>query len=98
MDTPKQLYYTAPPNDVFEELKEAALEVWDTYDDPYRTEKKDKVESMENVRDNFMVMVSMFDTRNQKKLAGKLSQATKDAVRNRLAAGGADARYTSIFN
>ena len=94
----REFYYKAPSDEAFEELKEASLEIWDTYDDPYQTKKKDKVRRLDNVRDNFMVIVSMFDAENRKKLASKLSGPTKFEVRMRLKAGGANTSQITTFN
>ena len=89
MDT--TFYYTAPPDKCFNELKKEAIKIWETYDDThgYASSKVDKIKDIENVRDNFMYVVAMFDEPNQKKLAYAVSQETKDEVHNRIVAGGA---------
>lgn len=83
-----QLYYTPPSDEQFNELKQKALEIWNEYDDPYRTEKVNQIKDIQNVGDNFMYMVAMFDINNQRKLADKLSLATSQAVRERMIDGG----------
>ncbi len=84
------LYYTAPTDEQFEELKAMAIEIWSGYDNKhgYVDEKVARIKDIGNIRDNFMYMVAMFDSQNQAKLAGKLSDETKKAVRERLIAGG----------
>lgn len=84
-------YYTAPCDRVFHEVKGAALEIWKSYD-PQTIGTKNKInriERMENIRDNFMVIVAMFDIFNQRKLAQTISEDAKNQIRDRLKAGGA---------
>lgn len=85
-----KLYYTAPSNEAFEELRKAAIEVWQQYDNEYGyvDEKTAAIVNIRNVSDNFMYMVAMFDINNQRKLAEKLSPATRLAVRERMIDGG----------
>lgn len=85
-----ELYYTAPTDEQFEELKQAAIEVWQTYDNTYGyvDEKVGRIKDMQNVKDNFMYMVAMFDTINQTKLSFLLSPETCKAVSDRMKDGG----------
>lgn len=75
-------YDDAPSDEVFNEIKNAAIEIWQTYDDTYgyATEKITYVESITNVRDNWGTIVGMFDYSNQIKLVQKLSDKAKDKV------------------
>lgn len=84
------LYYTAPTSEQFEELKEEAIRIWNTYDDThgYATSKINSIKDLENVSDNFMYMVAMFDSHNQVKLSLNLSSKTREAVALRMADGG----------
>ena len=89
-----ELYYTPPKDEQFNELKEKAIELWKEVDSDndkfgYATEKINRIKDLENVQDNFMYMVAMFDAGNQGKLATKLSSLTKLAVIERLIDGGA---------
>lgn len=84
----KNLYYEAPADEQFEELKKAALALWNTYGDPYRSEKVGRIKNIQNVHDNFMYILAMFDSLNQRKVAANLSIETKQALRDRLKAGG----------
>jgi hypothetical protein len=72
-------YTDAPLNDVFNEIKAKAIEIWQTYDDTfgYASEKIDYVNSITNVRDNWGTIVGMFDNINQMKLLDKLSPEAK---------------------
>ena len=83
-------YYTPPKDEQFAELKAKAIEIWKTYDNQfgYADEKINRIKDIGNVGDNFMFIVAMFDSDNQSRLADKLSQDTRDAVRERMIAGG----------
>ena len=84
-------YYSAPVQAIFEEVKNAAIEIWNTYDNSfgYADEKRHKVERLPNVADNFMYIVAMFDYGNQELLASKVSKMARDAIFERLFSGGA---------
>jgi hypothetical protein len=87
------LYYFPPPDEQFDELKAAAIELWkkvDTDNDKYgyATDKINRIKDLENVGGNFMTIVAMFDWHNQNKLALKLSPETRSSVRERMIAGG----------
>jgi len=90
-----KLYYTPPTNDQFNELKEKAIEIWQTYDNTYgyADEKVNRIKDIKNIGDNFMYMVAMFDIVNQKKLAEKMSEETKKAVKDRMIDGGNKPEY-----
>lgn len=57
-------------NKLFEELKEAAINIWNGYDDTcgYATKKIDYLNNLNNVGDNYGTIIGMFDVRNQRKL------------------------------
>lgn len=75
-------YTDAPSDEVFNEIKEKAIEIWQTYDDTYgyATEKIDYVNSITNIKDNWGTIVGMFDHPNQMKLLAKLSPDAKAKV------------------
>lgn len=78
-----QDYYTAPTQTIFDDIKQAAIELWKTYDNRfgYVTEKVDRIKDLQNVTDNWAYMVSMFDHINQSKLIARLElQESKDLV------------------
>ena len=91
----KNLYYIAPPENVFAELKNICIEIWNTYDNEYgyAEEKIGRIKDILNIDDNFMCMLAMFDFINQSKVINKLSEETKKEVRERLIAGGAPESY-----
>lgn len=79
--TTKDLY-TAPPDHVFEAIKNAALQVWDKYDNThnYVSKKKEKVKSLKNIRDNWTEIIGMFDQNNKAELRAILrTQKNKEA-------------------
>lgn len=85
-----KLYYTPPTDNIFNELKEKAIELWSTMgDEPsYSQEKIGRIKEIRNIRDNFMYVVAMFDINNQRKLAETLSEETRKEVRDRMIGGG----------
>ena len=92
--TMSDLYYTAPDKCVFEEVKTKCMEIWDTYDDEYgyASEKKKNID-VENISDNFMYMIAMFDSQNQRKLSSMLSEEAKKQIRDRMIDGGTPIGY-----
>lgn len=75
-------YYTAPSDEVFNEIKEKAIEIWQTYDDTYgyASEKIGYVNKITNFKDNWGTIVGMFDSINQQKLLAKLSPGAREKV------------------
>lgn len=75
-------YYTAPPQNVFDEIKENAMNIWLTFDDThgYVTEKINRIKDLENVSDNAWYIVAMFDTNNQAKLISMVSTKTAEMI------------------
>ena len=90
-----ELYYTAPTDKQFEEVKDKSIEIWKTYDDTfgYATEKIGVIKDMKNISDNLMYMIAMFDITNQQKLSQSLSEETRLAVRERMIDGGSPEEY-----
>jgi len=93
-----KLYYVPPTYDQFNELKEKAIEIWSTMgDEPsYSQEKIGRIKDIQNVGDNFMYMVAMFDQNNQQILSDKLENDTRRAVAERLKDGGSP-DYYNVF-
>ena len=89
-------YYDAPTDEQFKEVKEKAIEIWSGYDNQfwYADEKIGAIKDINNISDNFMYIVSMFDSSNQRKLAVMLSDETNLAIRERMVAGGASPDHT----
>lgn len=83
-------YYTPLSHDVFEEVKQASIKIWQSYDDTYgyATGKIDCIKDLHNIEDNGMYMVAMFDYNNHRKLADTLSDKAKAEINERYTAGG----------
>lgn len=80
-----ELYYTAPSDKIFGEVKQCAIDIWNTYDDTYwyASEKIDRIREISNIRDNMMLIVAMFDRGNQHKLLASLSDEARKAIDDR---------------
>jgi hypothetical protein len=80
------LYYEPPSDECFEDLKENAIKLWQTYDDTYgyATEKIDRIKHIQNVGDNFMYMYAMFDWINQAKVKSMCKPETVNQLLLRL--------------
>lgn len=75
-------YYTAPSDEVFNEIKDCAVRIWNTYDDTYgyRTEKLNRITDIENIKDNAWFIIAMFDSYNREILLGLLKPETRHLV------------------
>lgn len=69
-------------DELFTELKEASIEIWQTYDDThgYASEKVGRINSIPNVSDNYGTFIGMFDTPNQVKLYEKVGGEGKQLI------------------
>ncbi|MCK9578745.1 hypothetical protein M0R01_04645 [bacterium] len=85
-----ELYYTPPTEEIFNEVKQKAIEIWKTYEDgtPYSKEKIDRIKDIKNVQDNLMYIVAMFDISNQRLLSKIISPEARQAIRERMIEGG----------
>jgi len=94
----QNLYYTAPNKIHFEEVKAAAIQIWNEFDDTYgyASEKINRIEHLPNNESNFMYMISMFDPMRQKQLSGMLSDETNKEIRDRMIAGGSTLEHISF--
>jgi len=98
------MYYTPPEEELFIELKEACVTLWETYDNTYGyvDEKVNRIKDLENVGDNFMYMFAMFDIINQNKILSRISDECSKALIDRLLDGGMTEeeliRYYPILN
>lgn len=74
----------APPDEIFQDMKKAATEVWSTYDNThgYVDEKMDRVNNLKNIKDNAMILYRMFDYSNQAKMRGKLHINSLQYIKN----------------
>jgi hypothetical protein len=77
-------YYTTPPKKVFNEIKLAALKIWNSYEDDYgyASGKISRIIDLENDSDNAWYMVQMFDARNRGILMSMVSDETKKMIIN----------------
>lgn len=93
------LYYTPPSDEAFEDMKSAAMQVWGQYfdSDHYMKEKTARIKDITNIQDNFMYMLAMFDILNQRKCIDLLKQETKDAIKERMIAGGNEETYIKML-
>ena len=82
-------YYTAPSDDIFEDIKEHAIELWQTYDNEfgYVDEKLDRIKDLKNISDNWAYMIAMFDSNNKYKLLLSLKLEESRELVTRLIAG-----------
>ena len=89
----KSLYYTAPSDKIFEEVKTKSMKLWAAIDHDndkygYTTEKINRIKDLKNIEDNIMAIVSMFDLHNQFILSTRLSKVAKKTIRERMLDGG----------
>lgn len=81
-------YYTAPPQEVFDDIKRASIELWveitqEGYANgltDYREEKLSRIRDIENIQDNAWYIVSMLDRRNMYRLTEMVSEETRDYI------------------
>lgn len=80
------LYYTAPSEEYFKEMKMLATEIWNSYDDThgYAYEKISRIKDIQNIEDNFMYILAMFDPPNQAKLLSRASVWLRVEIKIRL--------------
>ena len=71
-------YDDTPDQKVFNEIKEAAIDIWKTYD--YTTNKINRIKDIDNFKDNAWYIVAMFDINNQTKLMEAVSEETKEQI------------------
>src|SRR3990167_8945290 len=79
-------YYKAPTQEIFDEIKEQATKIWQTYDNQfgYVDEKVNRIKNIQNFADNAMHIVAMFDVNNQRRLLSLVDQETKDFILGNL--------------
>lgn len=75
-------YYDTPPDEIFEDIHENAVKIWQTYDDThgYASEKIARID-IKNMSDNAWYIVAMFDQSNQAKLLSMVKPETADMIR-----------------
>lgn len=75
-----------PSQEVFDEMKAIATEIWETYDNKhgYVDEKLKRINSFGNIQDNAMVFYRMFDWHNQMAFRSKASQEVLEYIKGNL--------------
>lgn len=75
-------YYTAPSQEVFDDIKDNATKIWKTYDNTYHyvDEKLDRIKDIQNISDNAWFIVAMFDSINQAKLITMVKPKTAQLI------------------
>ena len=89
------LYYEAPTDEIFNDIKLNAIRIWKTYDDTYgySSKKVDRIKDIQNIENNVMYIVAMFDIQNQKKLLTMVRAETGWAIVERIKSGGGSVDY-----
>ena len=72
-------YYSPPRQDIFEDIKENAIKIWQTYG--YADEKVGRIKDIQNISDNAWFIVAMFDTNNQGKLLTMVKSETAKIIK-----------------
>ena len=70
-----------PSDEIFEDMRQAALSTWSKYDDTYgyQTEKNTEVNRIQNYADNWCAFLGMMDSTNQSEFMDYLRyQETRD--------------------
>ena len=95
--TNTNLYYSAPTDETFEEMRSECIKQWGLHDNTYGyvDEKTARIKDIKNVQDNFMYMLAMFDDNGKAQVIARLSDGAKVAVRERMIAGGNPEYYVA---
>lgn len=81
----RKLYYTAPSDEIFEEVKRKSIAIWMLLDgDEYEINNSiEYIQKIKNIKDNMMFIVAMFDNTNIQELFKHLSLKSKNALVDR---------------
>lgn len=84
--TSEELFYIPVSTEHFQNMQRLSSDIWDRYDDTYwyATEKKNYINSLENIWSNFMTIFNMFDVENQRALIEIISENLRDEIYKRL--------------
>ena len=82
MNTDKFDYYKAPSDEIFDDIKQNAIKIWQTYDNTYGyvDEKLNRIKDIQNINDNTWYIVAMFDPNNQVKLLSMVKPETAEMI------------------
>lgn len=77
-------YYTPMSEKSFQAIKQESIKIWSTYDDTYNyaTEKINRIKDLENIQDNAMYIIAMFDMSNISKLLSQLDEETLEELKD----------------
>jgi hypothetical protein len=86
-----KLYYTPPTQEAFEDMRSSAMILWGIVAShpSYAEEKIRRIKDIQNVSDNFMYILAMFDSGKQRRLAMMLKPETRREAYLRMIDGGA---------
>ena len=79
----RSIYDTAPPDDVFAEVHNKAVEYWrNNFSDEhgYVTGKVERINGIANHDDNYLFILNMFDTINEGKCLATMSKKTRTYI------------------
>ena len=79
-------YYDAPSQEIFDDIKENAIKIWNTYSDKfgYRSEKINRIKNIKNIEDNAWYIAAMFDSNNQAKLINMIQPETAEMLKQAI--------------
>jgi hypothetical protein len=87
----RSIYDTAPPDDVFAEVRNRARQYWfDNFDNThgYVTGKVERIDGIENHDDNYLFILNMFDHENERRCISSMSKKTRTWIRKSKIAKG----------
>ena len=74
-------YYTAPAQEIFDEIKREAIAIWKEYSTYHHAQEKiTYIEGIQNIQDNAWAIVGMFDLVNQGRLLARVSEKTRQLI------------------
>lgn len=79
-----ELYYTAPSDEIFNDLKAAVIKLRIELSPDFHHEKTKKLQEIENIRDNFMFIYATLDIYNQIEVLYRISKKTEREIFDRL--------------
>ena len=73
-----------PSQEIYNEMKSIANQIWETYDNQYGyvTEKLNYINRIDNIQDNAMVFYRMFDNNNQETFRANASNEVLEYIEN----------------
>jgi len=83
VDESIKCYYTAPPDECFNDLRTQSVKLWQTLD----RGKARYVKTIENSKGNFMYILALFDPSNQAIIFFKIKESTIAEIIKRLPIG-----------